>query len=71
MPSRHANKASISKVLEIMEDRKKKKKKKKRYFFIVPWRLVPLLNDCIGISRSASFSSLIVGLTRAQKFKLA
>jgi hypothetical protein len=28
MPSRHANKASISKVLEIMEDRKKKKKKK-------------------------------------------
>jgi len=27
MPSRHANKASISKVLEIMEDRKKKKKK--------------------------------------------
>jgi hypothetical protein len=29
MPSRHANKASISKVLEIMEDRKKKKKKKK------------------------------------------
>jgi Ni,Fe-hydrogenase I small subunit len=35
MPSRHANKASISKVLEIMEDRKKKKKKKKNGPY--PW----------------------------------